>query len=531
VGKELTRRRVDATDLVASPGFVDVHTHFDAQVFWDAYLTPSSAHGVTTVVAGNCGFSIAPLAEDGQDYMLRLLARVEGIPRDSLEKGVPWDWSTFGDYLDAVERVGPALNFAGMVGHSALRRRVLGGACHTNELTSDALEHMRQELRLALLQGAMGLSSSWGEAHFDGDDEPVPSRSADAQELVELCGELRDFPGTQVEFIPTLGNFEPAHMDVMSAMSLSARAPLNWNVLLLTDLEGYLGKVAASDYAASKGAQVFALSYPGALQTRYSIHSAIFEEAIPGWSAILALEPPEFARVMGDPRHRRRLETRVRDARLNTGRRARDLGQLRVLTTSRSEVQDLRGCTLDELAQEGHGSPIGALCDVVASDPQIIFGGTTFGDDLDAWKLRFESWRDPRVVLGASDAGAHVDTLSSYDYTVVALSLARDREAMALPEVIRSLSDVPARLYGLREIGRIQNGFRADIVLFDPQTIGPGPVSWRSDLPGGAGRLYSEPIGIHHVFVNGTEVVSDGVLTGHRPGRVMRSGRDSGLNF
>jgi N-acyl-D-aspartate/D-glutamate deacylase len=265
------RRRIDAAGLVLCPGFVDVHTHFDAQVFWDPFLTPSSLHGVTTVVAGNCGFSIAPLDDADADYMMRLLARVEGIPLAALREGVPWNWHTFGEYLDAVADIGPAVNFGAMVGHSALRRNVLGSDSGTEGVEPGAMERMRQVLRGALESGAMGFSSSWGAAHFDGDGDPVPSRLADAAELVSLCAELAAFPGTQVEFIPTMEPFEASHIDLMTQMSLAARSPLNRNVLLPTDPEVCRGKLAASDHAAARGAQVVALSYPGPLEARVSL--------------------------------------------------------------------------------------------------------------------------------------------------------------------------------------------------------------------------------------------------------------------
>ena len=218
------RRHIDASGLVLCPGFVDVHTHFDAQVFWDPFLTPSSLHGVTTVVAGNCGFSIAPLDEADADYMMRLLARVEGIPLAALQEGVPWNWNTFGEYLDAVAAAKPALNFGAMVGHSALRRNVLGVDSGTENVTAASLERLRQALRHALEAGAMGFSSSWGGAHFDGDGDPVPSRNADATELIGLCEELAAFPGTQVEFIPTMHPFSDAHIDLMTNMSVAARS-------------------------------------------------------------------------------------------------------------------------------------------------------------------------------------------------------------------------------------------------------------------------------------------------------------------
>ena len=260
------RRHIDGTGLVLCPGFVDVHTHFDAQVFWDPFLTPSSLHGVTTVVAGNCGFSIAPLDEVDADYMMRLLARVEGIPLAALQEGVPWNWSTFGEYLGAVAAARPALNFGAMVGHSALAARCSAWTAARRPLTATSLDRLRQALRQAMEAGAMGFSSSWGGAHFDGNGDPVPSRNADAAELIGLCEELAAFPGTQVEFIPTMHPFSEAHIDLMTNMSVAARSPLNWNVLITLDAEECEGKLSASDHAAANGGRVVALSYPGPMQ-------------------------------------------------------------------------------------------------------------------------------------------------------------------------------------------------------------------------------------------------------------------------
>ena len=524
------KRRIDATGLVLSPGFVDVHTHFDAQVFWDPYLTPSSLHGVTTVVAGNCGFSIAPLTSEGAEYMLRLLARVEGIPQTALEKGVPWDWSSFGDYLDAVERADPALNFGAMAGHSAIRRQVLGEDCHAADVSSEDLEAMRQSLRQALTAGAMGFSSSWGDAHFDGDGNPVPSRTARPDELVALCEELAAFPGTQVEFIPTLGGFQDVHLELMAAMSRAAHSPLNWNVLFTTDEETCRTKLAASDYADQRGGRVLALSYPGPLQARLSFSSSVFD-AIPGWSETLALEPRELATRLADPAERNRLRELAQAHGQNRTGGLTDFGELRVLDTYTPETKPYEGRLLSEVAKEQGTDAFDVLCDLAVADLRTGFGRTPMGDDPKAWELRLDSWKDSRVVLGASDAGAHVDILSTFDYPVAVLASARDRQAMDLPEVIRCLTDVPATLYGFTELGRIEDGYRADVVLFDPATIGPGTVTWRDDLPGGAGRLYGEPKGIDRVFVNGVETVAEGAVTGERPGRVLRSGRDTGPNF
>jgi len=525
----LARRRIDAAGLVLCPGFVDVHTHFDAQVFWDPFLTPSSLHGVTTVVAGNCGFSIAPLDESDADYMMRLLARVEGIPLGALQEGVPWNWSTFGEYLSAVERVGPALNFGAMVGHSALRRNVLGVESGTETLTPASMAGLRQSLRHALEAGAMGFSSSWGGAHFDGNGDPVPSRHAGTAELIGLCEELAAFPGTQVEFIPTMHPFSEAHVDLMTKMSVAARSPLNWNVLLTLDADECAGKLAASDHAAAHGGRVVALSYPGPMQARVSLLSSAFD-AIPGWSETMALAPDEIVRRLNDPVERERLRELAGQGDKATLGLTR-FENLRVLDTYTDDTRATEGRLLGDLARERGAEPFDVLCDLATADIRTGFNRAPIGDDPASWKLRLESWQDPRVIMGASDAGAHIDMLSTFDYPVALLAMARERAAMPLPPLIRSLTDVPATLYGMRDMGRIEDGFRADVLLFDPDVIAPGRVSWQDDLPGGAGRLFSQPVGIEHVFVNGTEIASAGTLTGERPGRVLKAGIDTGPNF
>jgi N-acyl-D-aspartate/D-glutamate deacylase len=525
----LARRRIDAAGLVLCPGFVDVHTHFDAQVFWDPFLTPSSLHGVTTVVAGNCGFSIAPLDESDADYMMRLLARVEGIPLGALQEGVPWNWSTFGEYLSAVERVGPALNFGAMVGHSALRRNVLGVESGTETLTPASMAGLRQSLRHALEAGAMGFSSSWGGAHFDGNGDPVPSRHAGTAELIGLCEELAAFPGTQVEFIPTMHPFSEAHVDLMTKMSVAARSPLNWNVLLTLDAEECAGKLAASDHAAAHGGRVVALSYPGPMQARVSLLSSAFD-AIPGWSETMALAPDEIVRRLNDPVERERLRELAEQGDKATLGLTR-FENLRVLDTYTDDTRATEGRLLGDLARERGAEPFDVLCDLATADIRTGFNRAPIGDDPASWKLRLESWQDPRVIMGASDAGAHIDMLSTFDYPVALLAMARERAAMPLPPLIRSLTDVPATLYGMRDMGRIEDGFRADVLLFDPDVIAPGRVSWQDDLPGGAGRLFSQPVGIEHVFVNGTEIASAGTFTGERPGRVLKAGIDTGPNF
>ena len=229
---DLARRTLDLDGAVLAPGFVDVHTHYDVQVFWDPALTPSSLHGVTTVIGGNCGFSIAPLSPDSAGYFQRMLARVEGMPLEALEAAVDWNWATMSDYLDRLaDNVG--LNVGFMVGHSAIRRSVMGGAASEREATATELDAMRAMLRTSLAAGGLGFSSSIAESHNDADGEPVPSRHASHDELVELAAVCGEFPGTSLEMVP-LANphpFPEATKQLMIDMSRRAGRALNWNIV------------------------------------------------------------------------------------------------------------------------------------------------------------------------------------------------------------------------------------------------------------------------------------------------------------
>ena len=223
-------RTIDADGMVVAPGFVDIHTHFDAQVFWDTTLSPSPLHGVTTVIGGNCGFTIAPLEPDHGDYLMRMLARVEGMPLASLSEGVPWDWRSFGEYLDSID--GTLMPNAGfLVGHCALRRVVMGERSVGHEATPEELDAMKKMLADSIAAGGLGFSSSWAKTHNDASGEAVPSRHASTTELIELCSVLRSSPAVALEFIPTIERFDTDVYQLLTDMSVAADRPLNWNVI------------------------------------------------------------------------------------------------------------------------------------------------------------------------------------------------------------------------------------------------------------------------------------------------------------
>jgi N-acyl-D-aspartate/D-glutamate deacylase len=271
---EAARQTIDARGKVVAPGFVDVHTHYDAQVFWDATLSPSPFHGVTSIVGGNCGFSIAPLSDSAGDYLMRMLARVEGMPLESLRVGVPWDWRSFGEYLDRLERR-IAVNAGFMVGHCALRRVAMGERAVGHEATPAELDAMRALLAASLREGGLGFSSTISPTHNDGEGQPVPSRHASRAELIALAHVVRDFPGTTLEFLPGVSVFGDEQKALMTELSLAANRPLNWNVLSPSaDNRDYVeAQLSATDYARARGAEVIALTVPQAMTIRINLLS------------------------------------------------------------------------------------------------------------------------------------------------------------------------------------------------------------------------------------------------------------------
>jgi N-acyl-D-aspartate/D-glutamate deacylase len=523
---EPATRTIDASGLVVAPGFVDIHTHYDAQAFWDPALTPSPLHGVTTVVGGNCGFTIAPLAASEADYLMRMLSRVEGMPLESLAAGVPWDWQTFGEYLDRLDGT-LAVNAGFLVGHSALRRVAMGERSH-EAATDDDVATMCRTLGESLAAGGLGFSSSQAPTHNDGDGEPVPSRAATRDELVALSRVVGDHPGTTLEFIPTVGAFSDEHVELMAAMSGAAGRPLNWNVLVVGGgSDTYKAQLEASDRAAEQGGRVLALTVPAVMQLHLNFRSGFLFDALPGWGPTMALSDDEKTRALTDPDVRRQLRE---SAESDTGlfRAMLRWDRLQIGETFAPENEGLSGRTVADVAAERGADPFDALLDVVvADDLRTVLMPPARGDDPESWQLRSQAWRDPRVVVGASDAGAHLDMLATFSYSTSLLAANRAHALLPLEEAVHLLTDVQARLYGIRDRGRIAEGWHADLVVFDEDRVGPGPVHTRHDLPAGAGRLYAEAEGIEHVLVNGTEIVAGGALTGDRPGTLLRSGQDT----
>lgn len=527
---EEARTRIDARGKIVAPGFVDVHTHYDAQAFWDGTLSPSSFHGVTTVFGGNCGFSIAPLAPHAGDYLMRMLARVEGMPLESLEKGVPWDWTSFGDYLDRLEGK-LAVNAGFMVGHSALRRVVMGERAVGHEASEEELERMLALLRESIAQGGMGFSSTVSPTHNDGDGQPVPSRHASREELVALAGVISEFEGTALEFLPGVGMFTDEQKALMTDLSLAAKRPLNWNVLavMAANRDYVEAQLSATDYARERGAEVIALTVPQAMTVRINLHSGFVFDALAGWAELFRLPIEERKRRLMDPAERKRLDEGAHSEASGMLRGLAVWQNLRVHEAFAPENKAYEGRSIGEIADELGVAPFDAMLDIaIADDLQTAFMPPAGGEAPEDWQARGPVWLDDRTVIGASDAGAHLDMIDTFAVpTRVLGNGVREHGILGLEEGVRQLTDVPAKLYGLRERGRLEEGWHADVVVFDAERIGCGPTYTRFDLPGDVGRLYADADGIEHVFVNGVEIIRGREATGELPGTILRSGRDT----
>ncbi|MGZ8734246.1 MAG: N-acyl-D-amino-acid deacylase family protein [Acidimicrobiia bacterium] len=523
---------IDATGKLVTPGFVDPHTHYDAQLFWDPLASPSNVHGVTTIINGNCGFTLAPIKARDADYIRRMMAKVEGMPLPALETGVKWDWETFADYLDRLDgNIGVNAGF--LVGHCALRRYVMGEESVGNEASPEQLDAMVQLLHASIEAGGLGFSTTLSYTHSDGDGKPVPSRWATHGEVLALCAAVKDHEGTTLEGIVDgcLDQFADDEIDLFVRMSVAGGRPLNWNVLTVDSRvpERVTRQLDASTRAEAAGGRIVALTMPVLVPMNMSFltYCALF--MLPGWNDVMTLPVPERMEKLRDPETRAWMNDRAHSEEAGVFRRLADWGNY-VLGDTYSEANEgLKGKIVKHLAAERGTSSFDTLLDIVLNDDlRTILWPIAPDGDAASWELRKVVWEDPRAMLGGSDAGAHLDRMCGAPYTTRFLGdMLRGRKLVSIERAVQMITDTPAQLFGLRDRGRIAEGAYADIVVLDPETVGSEPATLVSDLPGGTARLTADSIGIEHVFVNGVETVTAGESTGALPGSLIRSGRDT----
>ena len=523
---------LDATGLVVCPGFIDPHTHYDAQLLWDPAASPSNVHGVTSIVAGNCGFTLAPLHADDADYLRRMMAKVEGMPLAALEEGVDWRWETFAEYLDRLDgRIGVNAGF--MVGHCALRRYVMGADAVGHEATSEQLDAMVGLLHESIRAGGLGLSTTLSSTHSDGDGQPVASRHATRDELMALCAAVGEHEGTFLEgaFEGGLDKFSDDEIELVAAMSAAAGRPINWNVLTVDSSvpDRVPRQLTAADCAAEVGGRVVALTMPVLVPMNMSFGSFCALWLMPGWGDVMRLPLDQKKAALADAELRRTLVEASHSEAAGVFRRLAGWDRYVIGDTYSAANEGLTGRVVGDVAAERGQEPFDTLVEIVTNDDfrTVLWPMPTDNDD-ESWRRRQEVWGDPRVMLGGSDAGAHLDRMCGSTYTTRLLAdCLRGRKLATLERAVQMLTQAPAELFGLTGRGTIAPGNHADLVVFDPETVGAENARLVEDLPGGTARLTAGSEGVVRVYVAGVPTVEDGKATGATPGRVLRSGTDT----
>jgi N-acyl-D-aspartate/D-glutamate deacylase len=535
-------QEIDADGMIVAPGIVDIHTHYDPQITFDPYATVSCFHGVTTVVAGNCGFSVAPCKPEDRPFLTGIFAQVEAMDPIAMS-AITWDeFTTFGEFLQSREgKLG--INFACYVGHSNIRRWVMGEDSIKREATPEEIEQMKAMVADAMAAGAAGLSSSAAPTHLDIENNPVPSRLASRDEMAALAEEAGKAGAGSIAYLPfsAIGGLNDEDMDFLIHLSKVSGYPV-----VIQGLGGR-NKVDAPtatweaskeflDRATAQGAPVYSI-----LIARPFDRAAMVDEnnlhylAVPSWSRMLKLPFDERIALLRDPAARDELRFAVenynRDPAKGTTTPPPLWTDLYVDVVAKPDHQKYQGRSIADLAEELGVAPADAMLDLaLAEDLRTEFRWRTESPDWSA-AVR-EAQLDPRMMVGVSDGGAHLARDDGADWSSYFLrSWVLDRQVWSLEEGIRQITQVPAALLGLTDRGTIEPGGWADLMIFDPETIGPWKKEFVHDLPGGVGRFKAWGKGVKATIVNGEIIVLDGELTGKLPGHVVKPGSPAASDF
>jgi N-acyl-D-amino-acid deacylase len=506
---------IDASGHVVTPGFIDIHTHYDAQIFWDPALTPSSFHGVTTVIAGNCGFSIAPVRPDGAELLARTLEQVEDMSFKTLSEGVPWgEFETFPEYLDLIERRGTTLNYGCYIGHTAVRLYVMGPGAYERPATPDELRRMTAVVAEAIQAGAAGFASSASPTHNGDHGRPVPSRLADLNELRALLQPLRAAGRGVVALLPG----ELVSQPEMFELQREIGRPFTWTAL--TTKKGskhHEAVMAAHDAARARGAAVWPQVSCRNIVFQINMANPFGINTRETFAKLTGLSDAERCEAYRDPAWRESAREDKSGFQLNWDE----------ITVAESDARpDLIGKPVVELAAQWESTPLDVLIDISLEDRlRTRFRAVASNNDPDgiAWLLPRDG-----VLLGLADSGAHVSQLCDACFATDLLGTwVREREIMPIERAVHKLTAEPASVYGLSDRGVLAVGMAADVCVFDPETVAPGPTRRVTDFPGNGERLTVDaPVGMRHILVNGTPIYRDGAPYSsgveRRPGRVLR---------
>jgi N-acyl-D-aspartate/D-glutamate deacylase len=508
---------LDAGGHVVAPGFIDIHTHYDAQVFWDPALTPSCYHGVTTVVAGNCGFSIAPTRPEDRQLVADTLQKVEDMDPASLMAGIPWDFETFPEYLASVERRGSVINFASYLGHTPLRFYVMGDEASDRTATPEEVARMASLVREAMEAGAAGFATSFAITHLGADGRPIPSRLADKEEMAALCAAVGD-AGRGVVGIN--GGKGMTLRDVYQ-LQPGMGAPVTYTALLTAADGSHLKALDIHRAGMAAGADVWPQVSCRPLTFSMLMTEPFTLNTNPVFASIMSGSVEERRAAYADPSWRRRVQE-AWDAKQGI------VPRWEAFDVMISEANpDLVGRKISDLAAEAGVDPFDMLLDLALAEPglQLRVRAVIANDDTEGVDLLL---REDRCTLGLSDAGAHVGQLCDASLSTDLLARwVRERGTLTLEQAVHKLTKVQADLFGFADRGVLRPGAWADVVVFDADTVDPGPLRRVADFPAGAERLTADqPVGMQHLMVNGEVVQRDGKMlpeaTERRPGQVVR---------
>ncbi|HEX3567674.1 MAG TPA: amidohydrolase family protein [Acidimicrobiales bacterium] len=517
---------IDADGQVVTPGFIDGHTHMDAQVFWDATGSSSCWHGVTSAVMGNCGFTLAPVRSDQRALVVRNLERAEDMDPAALAAGIEWNFETFPQYLDAVDRLPKGINFAANIGHSALRTWAMGERAFESQATEADLAAMKGQLAESIRAGAIGFSTSRSQHHETSDNRPVASRLASWDEVAQLVGVMGElgsgiFEGADAGMSSPDPEERHRSLGRMQTLAADTQVPLTFG-LVATKSSDYL--LDFLDEAAAGGARVIAQTHCRGISVLLSLKTKLPFDLIPAWDDLRRLPVDQQVRVLGDREARKPYVDAAVHARYEewTG------------VGAQARPPDFDGIKVYE-----HGLPPNPSVAAVArqravhpAEAMIDLCVETGGDQLFIQPSRYpqdetvllRALRHPRAVMTFSDSGAHLSQIAdSSIHTHLLGHWVRDRQEFTLEEAVRMITLAPALAWGFNDRGLVRAGMAADLNIFDPATVGPAVPRLVDDLPAGGRRLEQRSHGFLATVVNGQVTIRDGAPTGAAPGRLIRS--------
>ena len=524
-------RVIDADGLIVAPGFVDGHTHMDAQVAWDRIGSCSCWHGVTTVIMGNCGFALAPCRPEEREWFARCLTAVEDIPTESMLAGIDWTWETFPEYLATVDRLPKAINYGAYIGHSALRMYVMGKRALSETATEEDLTRMAAAVKEAIRAGAMGFSSSRATTHVTPDNTPVASRIADWAEVDRLVGAMAELGAGIFQVGPDIsgGLAQRAFLARLQRVAVESGRPVMFGTIASRqgdDPNPWTYQLEYLDQCAAAGARVWGQTTTRSINAIFSLKSYLPFDVLPTWRELRRLPLPEQKRRLADPATRRQLM--AEEATMKPRDNVFQGGGAATTDPRRPDYDNLYAMkdvnwndpTVARLAAARGQHPVEVMIDLALENENQVFVQPLVNEHPDQV---LGMLKHPRTLATFSDSGAHVcQEMGSSLQTHMLSYWVRAKQAFTLEAAVRKLTFDNASAWDITDRGLLRAGYRADLVLFDEARVKPAMPTVEADLPGGARRLVQKAEGIAATIVNGEVTLEHGKPTGRLPGALLR---------